>query len=210
MSRWLYMFERRALWESRRRWAIGLLAVYLVLYWLDGAIYRLLYVGRAGDGARLREVFELRSWAAMLKTAGYFPTWVIVAVLFAAAGRLVEGVRIAAGAAVAGTLAEVLKPLIGQVRPHLVDGVHRYYHVEGLHDLSFGMASSHAAVAFGAAWGLLFINRRVGWVALALAAGCGLERMMAGAHFTTDIYVGALLGYAGARLFRAGGRTGLP
>jgi membrane-associated phospholipid phosphatase len=135
--------------------------------------------------------------------------WLVVALVLAAAGRLADGVRIAAGAALGGIFAEALKPVVGQVRPHLVEGAHRYWRVEGVEGLSYGMASSHAAVAFGAAWGIVFLYGRAGWIVLGLAAACALERMMAGAHFATDVYVGAVLGYAGARLVRAGGWAGV-
>jgi membrane-associated phospholipid phosphatase len=206
MSRWLFKFERGLLWEQVRRWAIAVLAVYLVLYWTDRGVFHWLYVGAASRGE-----FEARGWAAMLKSAGYLPVWMAVGAVLALLGRGADGARVVGAAALGGALAEALRPIVGQVRPMFTDGAHVYQHsrlLDGV-PISFGMASSHAGVAFGAACALAFLYGRAGLVALVLAAGCGVERMMAGSHFATDIYVGALLGYASARLVRPGGWRGI-
>ncbi len=213
MSRWLFMFERQLAWGRGRRWAIALLVGLLVLYWMDGTLYRWVYVGAGagGEAARqAREQFEARSWAAMLKGAGYWPVWLVVGAVLGAAARAAAGARVAGAAALGGLFAEAIKPVVGQIRPHLVGGAHRYWSAADVPagELSYGMASSHAAVAFGAAWMLVFLYGRPGWVVLALAAGCGVERMMAGAHFATDVYVAGVLGYAGSRLVRPGGWAG--
>jgi len=205
MSGWLFTFERRLAWERRRRWAIALLGAYLVLYWLDRALFHRLYVGGAGRGA-----FEAMGPAAMAKSAGYLPVWLALGATLALVRRGADGARVAGAAALGGALAEALRPVVAQVRPLYTDGVHRFGHAPGFADgqISFGMPSSHAGVAFGAACMLVFLYGRAGLVAAAVAAGCGVERMMAGSHFATDVYVGALLGYASARLLRPGGWRG--
>jgi membrane-associated phospholipid phosphatase len=71
-----------------------------------------------------------------------------------------------------------------------------------------GLPSSHAAVAFAAGFMVWFVYPRAGPVALAVAAGCGLTRMLAGAHFGTDVFVAGVVGYAIARLLRPGGWAG--
>jgi len=60
------------------------------------------------------------------------------------------------------------------------------------------MASSHTAVAFGAAAMLarLFPGARIVWYGV--AAGCALTRVASGAHFMSDVVVGALLGWLAA------------
>ena len=213
MSRWLFKFERGLAWERGRRWAIAILAGYLVLYWVDRAIFHWSYVGAgmdkdAAQGAR--EAFEGRLWAQMLRLTGYLPVWLAVGAVLAVSRRAMDGLRIVAAAALGGGLAEVLKPLVGQVRPRFTDGVHMFRHATDFADseISYGMASSHVGVAFGAACTLVFLYGRAGWAAVVLAAGCGVERVMAGSHFATDVYVAALLGYASARLVRPGGWTG--
>ena len=115
------------------------------------------------------------------------------------------------GHRLAGAAAEILKPLVGRIRPMFTDGRHLFRHVTGLTDdqISYGMASSHAAVAFGAAFAILFVYGGPGWVALAVAAGCGVTRMMTGAHFATDVYIAAVLGYAFARVVCPREREGL-
>lgn len=61
--------------------------------------------------------------------------------------------------------------------------------------LGWGMASSHAAVAFGA---LVMIGRlfpaTMPWC-VTLAAWCAVSRLASGAHFTTDVAVGGLIGW---------------
>jgi membrane-associated phospholipid phosphatase len=54
--------------------------------------------------------------------------------------------------------------------------------------------SAHTAAAFGLAVGLgvLFPQGRRWW--LLLAAGCGLQRVMASRHFPSDVLVGAGIG----------------
>ena len=54
--------------------------------------------------------------------------------------------------------------------------------------------SAHTAAAFGLAVGLgaLFPRARLWW--LLLAAGCGLQRVMASRHFTSDVFIGAGIG----------------
>ncbi len=219
MSRWLYPFERQALWQRRRRLAIVLLVGFVVLSLLDRSLYHWLFAGAgleldAIDAVRRSQ--EGKDAVAALRTAGYLPAWIAVgaALLIAArpwrreglkgdgARRAWGGLLVILSAALAGGVADAIKPVIGRVRPMFSDGRHLFWRVEGIPDdrISYGMASSHAAVAFGAAFAILFLYGRPGWVALAIAAGCGVTRMMSGAHFATDVYVAAVLGYAFARL----------
>ncbi len=225
MKRWLFKFERRLIWENRRRWAIVLLIGYLLLFWLDRAIFHWFYVLRgpelaAANAARersgdmtapyaARSQLEGHSWAMMLRSAGYLPVWIIAAVVLGQ--RAVDSARIVGATLLAGAGAEAIKPLFRHVRPMFTDGVHRFGHAPSVPDaeISFGMASSHVAVAVAGACSVLYLLGRPGWVVLGLAAGCAMERMMAGAHFATDCYAGAFIGYAFARLLRPGGWHGL-
>ena len=235
MSTWLYPFERRVRWDKRRRLFIALIVGYFIVWLLDRVLFRALFVGRGINESdplkRLtlyddaRRSFENKDWVETLRAAGYLPVWIAVGVALllafrpwrmisptpAAARRAWGGLLVVVAAAIAGGLAEALKPLVGRLRPLFTEGRHIFRHVEGIPDerLSYGMASSHAGVAFGAAFALLFLYGPPGWVAIVVAAGCGLTRMMAGAHFATDVYVAAALGYAAARLLIPREREGL-
>jgi undecaprenyl-diphosphatase len=99
-------------------------------------------------------------------------------------------------------LAELLKLVMRRHRPSPVnDGQHVYDwfgpHVEGR---GLGLASSHTAVAFGAAAILWMWSPRAGVLAGLLACGCAMTRMFAGAHFLSDVYAGAVLGWLGATI----------
>lgn len=213
MSRFLYPFERRVLLRRRIAWWVGATAGFIVLWLMDGVLYRWLSVTAGHDREEAQQrisLLEDYSWVQALRTMGYVPAWIAVGVVLALIGRGLDGVRIAASAALGGALAEVLKPLVGLVRPKFTEGVHHFRHTPGLSEdqISYGMASSHMGVAMGAAVAIAYLYGRAGLVPLAAAAGCGLVRMMAGAHFASDVYVAAILGYAAARLLRPGGWAG--
>jgi len=106
------------------------------------------------------------------------------------------------GAAVGGGLAELTKILVRRLRPSAEAGAYafRAWSDRPFSTSGLGMASSHAGVAFGALamLGLLFPRARP--ACYLLAAGCALSRVAAGAHFLSDVTVGAVLGMAAAGL----------
>lgn len=216
---WLSPFQRQ---ERRRRWTLvacvfllGFIAVTLADRWL------FVHVRVPSLPA-----VEGKDWYRMLRVAGYLPTWLVVGAIVlaadgAAAGRTARsgvaragspstwwsrGVLLMLAPALGGLAAEVLKVLFGRRRPidnavadsvyvwdgpfptlrHLADGYHGGY----------GLPSSHAGVAFAAACIIGRLWPGAGGPALLLAAGCGVTRMLAGAHFASDVYVGAAAGYA--------------
>ncbi|MBX3359677.1 MAG: phosphatase PAP2 family protein [Phycisphaeraceae bacterium] len=164
------------------------------------------------QAARLA-VLQSRDWYRLLRIAGYFPTWLVVgaALVLAEHSRrerglalpgapspLRRGTLVVLAAGVSGLAAEAFKFVVGRVRPEDSEGWNRLW---GLgerwsrgSDLS--MPSSHAAVAFGAAFMLGRLYPGLGWLALPLAAGCGLTRVLAGAHFVSDVVAAAILGWA--------------
>ncbi|MBL8963273.1 MAG: phosphatase PAP2 family protein [Phycisphaeraceae bacterium] len=145
-----------------------------------------------------------RDWYRLLRIAGYLPTWVVAAgvVIGASGGRLIRrGIALAGSAAVAGLMAEILKLVIARSRP----GEDGQYHYRGLFSgfvdgSNLGMPSSHAAVAFGAAFAASRLFPGAGYVLVPVAAGCGLTRLLMGAHFTSDVWVAAWVGYLAARV----------
>jgi membrane-associated phospholipid phosphatase len=112
-----------------------------------------------------------------------------------------------------GAAAEALRILTGRLRPIAADprGTHQFKgFLERFGDPSdLAFPSSHAAVAFGAAFMIAFVFPRAGAVALLVATGCGITRMLTGAHFASDVFAAALVGYAVARLLSPGGWRGL-
>ena len=71
------------------------------------------------------------------------------------------------------------------------------------HDPSF--PSDHATFAFAIAVGLFLVSKRVGVLALILAALIGLARVYTGEHYVSDVIGGALIG-SGAMLAAARAR----
>ena len=167
-------------------------------------------------------------WYALLRTAGDIRLWLVVGACLALGNRSASGLRTALSvvlaAVLAGAGAEVLKLIVGRERP-VSDGVIQhagaYVWKPGVFDAipgflggfadssNLGMPSSHAAVAFG---GCVALGERWPATRLALlpvAAGCALTRLFTGAHFLSDVLVGALLGGV-IGLALSGSLAGLP
>lgn len=53
--------------------------------------------------------------------------------------------------------------------------------------------SNSAAAAFGIAFGIWGVNRKLGWFAIGVAASYGLARVYAGVHYPLDILAGAAI-----------------
>jgi membrane-associated phospholipid phosphatase len=73
---------------------------------------------------------------------------------------------------------------------------------------NLGLPSSHAAVAAGGAAALIAWRPAVWPIAVVLAAGCAMTRLLSGAHFLSDVTLGAIVGYVAWRLVRPGGWRG--
>ncbi|MEK6702123.1 MAG: phosphatase PAP2 family protein [Planctomycetota bacterium] len=189
--------------------AVVLWAVLLATTWIfDQQLWRLFLGADPHDRAAL-EAIQRRDWWTFLRGFGYLPFWVLVAVAGESARRgpgriLASGwpfVRVLLSAALAGAGAELVKLVLARERPGLTgEHVYRELFSGFARSGNLGFASSHAAVAFGAAFALLRICPRLGWVALLGAVGCGYTRLVVGAHFTSDVVGGALLGYAFAQM----------
>lgn len=165
-------------------------------------------------------------WAQGLRQLGYLPTWLVIALLIYLhdAGRPGESARgigplllkragpVFAAAALSGLIANILKPLIGRLRPDEL-GITRFAPRPSLlwaqaSEVGFGLPSGHAAVAFGgcAIVGLLWPAWRTPM--LLLAAGCALTRLLAGAHALSDTVLAAGIGLAVASWLASGATIG--
>lgn len=175
-------------------------ALALVLaHLLDGWAYAHLAVPRLAN----------TDLGRLLRILGFLPTWIIAGTALvmtdwprrASEGMgaaLHRGALVLGSAAVGGGVAEAVKILVRRLRPGAGAGEYlfRAWSDRPFSTSGLGMASSHAGVAFGALamLALLFPRARPVW--FALAAGCALSRVAAGAHFLSDVTVAAVLGIA--------------
>lgn len=197
-------------WRWRRR-AVVMAAVVIaglaVAMLVDRWVFHAMYVGSVEAKERLERSDLYRTF----RVAGSVWPWLVVSALLAAcgmpssrgAGRVFARVRgpllLLVPIVLAGGVAELLRGMIGRLRPDATDGVYRFrWFFTGL-DEPLGMPSSHAAVAFAAAFSLMMMwPGRGGWVVVGVAAGCAVTRLLAGAHFLSDVYVSMVLGWIAA------------
>ena len=145
---------------------------------------------------RVADIYN-EDWGRFLRVIGYLPLWLVAALALGLHEGAERGYRravlLAAGPAIAGIAGELLKLLFRRERPGAHEG---HYFIRPFDERTFstsGLAlpSSHAIVAFGAAAILSRLFPRAWPVWWALAWGCGLSRVAAGAHFFSDIVVAA-------------------
>jgi undecaprenyl-diphosphatase len=80
----------------------------------------------------------------------------------------------------------VAEPRPYDVLPHVLVLVHR--------TTDFSFPSDHAVMAGAVAAGVLLAGRRLGWIAVGLAALMAFARVYVGAHFPLDVVAGLVLG----------------
>lgn len=150
-------------------------------------------------------VYE-KDWGRLLRIMGFLPTWAIVSAAILLGGPR-DAPRVRAflpliAAAAGGIVAEVLKLLLRRERPVPHEGEYFFRAWSDRPFSSGGLAlpSSHALVAFAAAAMLARMYPRAAWLWYSLAAGCGLTRVLARAHFLSDVVLAALVGWLVAAL----------
>lgn len=97
------------------------------------------------------------------------------------------------GAASAG-LSLLINQVIGNLiwhRPRPYETHPQVYHLSHSHDPSF--PSDHASAAFGIAFGIYFVDRRVGRWFLLVAALIAVGRVVVGAHYLTDVIASCIV-----------------
>ena len=178
------------------RWLVLSLAVVAVAHLLDPWAWRVLRDAR---------VYE-RDWGRLLRILGYLPTWGIVALALWQGGEdRVAGARrarlVLLAPLVGGLVAEVGKLLVRRLRPdpELFGYAFRAFAEGPWSNRGMGLPSSHMLVAFAGASALAVLFPRLRWLWYALAAGCGLTRVLAVGHFLSDVVVAACLGWGVAR-----------
>ena len=146
-----------------------------------------------------------RDWGRMLRIVGFAPSWGILALALYLESRATPGwnrqcdaaLGIVIAVAAGGLLGEAIKLVVRRNRPDATLAyTFRPFADHPWSTRDFGMPSSHAMVAFAGATALSRRYPRAAPVLFALAAGCGLTRLMAQAHFLSDVVAGAIGGTA--------------
>jgi membrane-associated phospholipid phosphatase len=148
-------------------------------------------------------VYE-HDWGRLLRVTGSLVLWAPLALAMGLELRAWQpprsaGVwRLLAAPVLAGGVAELLKLLVRRERPGLHEGayVFRGFAERPFDTHDIGFPSSHAVVAFAGAAVLSRVYPRAGGVAYALALGCAATRVLAQAHFASDVVAGGIAGWA--------------
>jgi membrane-associated phospholipid phosphatase len=235
MARWLSPREERKRSQRRLRALALVLAAFLIVTLLDRPLFFALYDPASAARYEKREWYQMlrvvgyyptwmligtalllhamRPWPLRLGAAErdprarrglWWPSWL----------RRPEnwsGLLIMLSAAVTGLVCDFSKEIPARLRPVQTAGFYRFHGVPDnlIQTASYGLPSSHAAVAFGAAFMVWFYWPWAGAVALLAAAGCGVTRLLMGAHFASDVFVSAVVAYAIAYVLRPRRRGGL-
>ena len=162
--------------------------------------------GWVAEHVRYGRVYET-DWGRMLRNFGYLPFWLLAAIALALNDRESKkwwrrGALLAAAPTAAGIVGELLKILVRRMRPPDVGTAYtfRAYSDHPFSSRGIGFPSSHAVVAFGAAAILSRLFPRAKWVWYAAAIGCAVSRLLAHAHYLSDVVAGASIGIAVAAL----------
>lgn len=151
------------------------------------------------------KVYE-RDWGRLLRVMGFLGTWAALAVAVAL-HEGTEPVRRAlarrrawllfGSASLGGVVAEVGKLLLRRERPEVHDGAYgfRAFADHTLSTAGLALPSSHTLVAFGGAAMLARLFPRARGVGYTLAVGCAATRVLARAHFLSDVVLAAGLGW---------------
>jgi membrane-associated phospholipid phosphatase len=164
------------------------------------------------------KTLERKDWWQLLRQFGSLLFWLVLGGMFmlhdsSAMGRTTSqraegwrrGLLLVLAAGLSGLFAEILKGLSQRARPGAT-GEYRFGWIED-NVGGLGLASSHAATAFGGAIMLGWLFPALRWPALVLAGACAMTRVVVGAHYATDVYVAILLSYGVCRLvWRVGQR----
>ncbi len=175
-------------------------AALVVAHLLDHVAYLYLYDPGVYD----------HDWGRMLRTMGFLPFWLAGASALwlhdrGAAGETrgerrpyTRALLLVLAPSLSGAVGAVLQLLIRRERPWAAGGayVFRPWSDHPLSGAGLAMPSSHAVVAFGAAFALARLFPRTAVVWYLLAAGCALTRVAARAHFLSDVTLGALVAWA--------------
>ena len=197
--------ERRLRWNRWMLWALILLIGFLIATLTDPLAQA--WLPDRADQEHYDRI-EGKGWVEVLRGMGHLLTWAFIAIamLLHDAGerrdrplgdRVERGARIFGGALLGGLLAEVLKLILRRERPGASDMLYSFKPLEDLLSSSnVGLPSSHTAVAVGGATAVALLLPWSAPLIMLLAVGCGMTRVLVGAHHVSDVYLGIVVGVA--------------
>ena len=152
-----------------------------------------------GWGVRMHDAGARdHDWHRLLRVFGAIMTWFVVGgMLWRQDGHGRRAWPLVLSAGLSGLIAEVLKMVIRRGRPGADFEGYVLLPFEGAwwNTADLGMPSSHAAVAFGAAFALWRLFPRIGVIGMGLAVGCAATRVIDRAHFISDVIAAAGLAW---------------
>lgn len=151
---------------------------------------------------RLPSVYD-KDWGRLLRSMGFLPTWLCFAVAYwlhqrEHPARRAHTAFLVFAPALGGGAAELLKLVLRRLRPDAdtFGYAFRAFSDGPWSNRGMGLPSSHALVAWAGAFAIARLFPRTRWVVYGLAAGCGLTRVMANAHYLSDTVVSACVAWA--------------
>jgi membrane-associated phospholipid phosphatase len=156
--------------------------------------------------------FEGSAVERVMKLPGELPLWLLLAGGLLALDwrrppalpmrdRYTRAVTLALAALLGGALAEGLKMVVRRTRPeHAIDTLYAFRPLadEPWSSSGLGMPSSHAAVGFAAALILARTTPALVVPAAAAAVACAAARVMAGAHYVSDVVAALAVAWVAA------------
>lgn len=175
-----------------RRWLLATAGAMVAAHLLDAL---------AWQHVRLPSVYD-KDWGRLLRVMGFLPLWLLIALAYwlqrrDGLPRRSHTLLLVLGPALGGGVAELLKLLLRRLRPdaETFGYTFRPFSEDLWSNRGMGLPSSHALVAFAGAFALARVFPRARWVFYVLAAGCGLTRVMATAHYLSDTVAAACVAW---------------
>lgn len=198
---YLSPFERRNRTRRRLRAACLFTLALIVLTLLDPFIARAVWIPD-------RDGLDSKDFYATARTIGALWIWIAITLVVYLHDRVWDRAgSVFLATVIAGLVAEGVKRAIPRDRPisggEIAEGWHHWrMPFSGfVNDSNLGFPSSHAAVAFAGCLVLAAFMPRARYLLWGLAIACGVSRMVTGAHYASDILVGAAIGWWWARFF---------
>ncbi|MBO6512391.1 MAG: phosphatase PAP2 family protein [Phycisphaerales bacterium] len=202
--------ERRAQWLTIYQLSAVLLIAFVLVSLLDFVLLHALTTVNPDNG-RVDRSFEGEDWYRLLRIIGFIGTWIVVSIALVLQDRdFKRAIPMILAPVLSGAAAELLKLVFSRERPvsdAIIQegGYHFRFPFSGFIDgHNLGLPSSHAAVAFGGACMLGYFLPKLRPLLILLAIGCAYSRLMTGAHFASDVFLGAIIGWGIAKFFASG------
>lgn len=217
-------FHRELRRDRWRLFALIAIPAFLLALILDWPAYQILSIDTLIEGEDSPQwKIEQRQLYQFVRLVGYIPAWLAIALAVDLAGRRrrspMVGVErddrglvtpgILACTLLTGLVVAFMKALIGRERPLKHDG--EWYFkpfLDGFTDGSnLSTPSSHAAIAVAGALVISRLRPGTGFVAIPLAVACAYSRVLMGAHFISDVVLGAIVAWVVVELVVPKGRV---